>query len=85
MYPATGWFDIVEILTYNLNEFMGVNDEYIDKSSTRIIQFFNNTWICRYPRPQKVIFDNGYEFKQNFTHLLNYFDIKPVLETFKKP
>ena len=29
--PATGWFDIVEILTYDLDEFTGVNDDYIYK------------------------------------------------------
>ena len=37
------------------------------------------------PRPRKFVFDNGSEFKQDFTPLINYFDIKPVLTTNKKP
>ena len=43
--PTTGWFEIVEIPTYELNEVTGGNDEYIDKSSSRLNQLFNNTWI----------------------------------------
>ena len=31
------------------------------------------------------MFDNGSEFKQYFTPLLKYFDIKPVLMTIKNP
>ena len=27
----------------------------------------NNTWICIYPRPQKFVIDNIYEFKLGFT------------------
>ena len=46
---------------------------------------FNNTWLCRYPRPRKVVFDDGSEFKRDFTPLLKYFDIKPVLTSVKKP
>ena len=57
--PATGWFDVVKIPRYNLDEVAGNNDEYVDKSSSRVSQLFNNTWICRYPCPRKVMFDNG--------------------------
>ena len=67
--PAIGWFDIVEITTFALEEVKLGNDEYIDKSSARVSQLFNNTWICRYLRPRKVVFDNGSEFKQDFTPL----------------
>ena len=45
--PATGWFEIVEIPTFDLEEVKIVNDEYIYKSSTRVTKLFNNTWICR--------------------------------------
>ena len=31
------------------------------------------------------MFDNGYDFKQDFTTLLIFFDIKPVLTTIKRP
>ena len=83
--PATGWIRIFEIPTFNLDEVTAGNDEYIDKSYARVRQSFNNTWICRYPRPCKVLFDNGSEFKWYFTPLLKYFDIKPVLTTIKNP
>ena len=83
--PATGWLKIVKIPTYNLDEVTGVNGEYIDKSSDRVSQLFNNIWLSRYPCPRKVMFDKGSEFKQDFTPLLNYFDIKPVLTTIKNP
>ena len=59
--PATGWLDIVEIPTYDLDGFTNGNDDYIDKSSARVSQLFNTTWLCRYPHPQKVMFDNGSE------------------------
>ena len=41
--PAIGWSVISKIPTYNLNEVTGGNYEYIDKSSSRVIQLFNNT------------------------------------------
>ena len=50
-----------------------------------VIQLFNNKWICRYPLPQKVVFDNGYDFKRDYTPLLNDFGIKPVPTTIKNP
>ena len=42
----------------------------IDKSSARISQIFNNVWLSCYPRPSKVIFDNGLDFKKDFVPLL---------------
>ena len=77
--PTTGWSEIFEIPMYDLDKLTAVNDELIDKLSARVIQLFNNAWICRYPQPQKVVFDNGSEFKQDFTTLLKDFDIKPGL------
>ena len=46
---------------------------------------FNNTWLSRYPRPRRVIFDNGSEFKKDFVPLLTSFDIKPVCTTVENP
>ena len=60
---ATGWFEIFEILAFNLDEVTEGNYEYIDKSSTRVIQLFNNTWVFRYSRPRKVVFDNRSDFQ----------------------
>ena len=50
--PNTGWFEIEELPS-------------TDKSSDHISRLFNQTWLDRYPRPQKVQFDNGSEFKKN--------------------
>ena len=41
--PATGWFEIVKVTMYDLDEVKGGNDEYIYKSSARVNQLFNNT------------------------------------------
>ena len=40
--PVIGWFEINEVPTYNLDDVKSVNDEYIDNSSTRVSQLFNN-------------------------------------------
>ena len=61
--PAMGWFEIFEVPLYDLHELMGFNDEYIDHSSARVSQIFNNKFLSRYLCPRKVVFDNGYEFK----------------------
>ena len=61
--PNTGWFEIVKIPMFNLNEVTAGNDEFINESSARVIHMFNNTWLCRYPRPPKVVSDNISEFK----------------------
>ena len=45
IYPTTGWFKIVEISTYDLDEVMVGNDDYIYKSYSRVVQLFNNTWL----------------------------------------
>ena len=55
--PATGWFEIFKIPTFDLYELTAGNNVYIDKSSARVVHIFNNTWICRYPCPLKVVFD----------------------------
>ena len=68
MDPATDWFEIAGIT---------------DKTSARISQIFNNTWLSRYHGPRKVIFDNGNEFKKDFLPLLKDFSIKPTPTTIK--
>ena len=83
--PTTGWIEIFEIPTFNLIEVTAGNDEYIDKSYTRVIQLVNNRWLFGYPLPRKVLFDNGSDFKWDFTPLLKDFDIKPILMSVKNP
>ena len=61
--PARGWFESFGIPTFDIDEVMGVNDEYIHKSSVMVSQLFNNTWLYGYPRPRKLVFDNISKFK----------------------
>ena len=49
---------------YELDEVIGGNDDYTDKSSNSVRQLFNNTWLRIYPRPRKVVFDNRSDFKR---------------------
>jgi transposase InsO family protein len=42
-------------------------------------------WLSRYPQPQKVLFDNGSEFKKDFIPLLKDFGVKPRPTTVKNP
>ena len=65
---GTVWFEIAELC---------------EKTSERISQIFNGTWISCYPRLRKVIFDNGNEFKNDFFTLLKDFGIKPTPTTIK--
>jgi hypothetical protein len=61
--PATGWFEIVEAT---------------NKSATSTQDFFHNTWLARYPRPQFTVFDNENmrEFKLDFKQMCDNHGIK---------
>ena len=83
--PAMSWFEIFEVPTYNLDNIIGGNDDYIDKSYARVIQFFNNTCLNRYLLPRKVVFDNWSDFRQEFTTFIKEFDIELILTTIKNP
>ena len=45
----------------------------------------NNAWLSRYPRPKRIIMDNGSEFKRNFKPLLETYGIKAKRITVKNP
>ena len=65
--PATGWFEIVEVPSDLVEEVVKkivTTETIIDKSSARISRLFEQTWLSRYPRPRKVVFDNGSEFNR---------------------
>ena len=84
--PVTGWFEIVEVPNYIVKDIINKKSfEAIDKSSARISRLFDQTWLARYPRPKKVIFDNGSEFKKDFVPLLKDWSIKPICTTIKNP
>ena len=50
--PVTCWFEIKDLKEINSNTTM---------------EAFNNYWLCRYPRPQQISFDNGSEFVKHET------------------
>ena len=43
IYPATGWFEIVEVPKFDLDEVMGGNYYYMDNYFARVSQLFNDT------------------------------------------
>ena len=76
---------IFQVLTLDLDYVNGKNDEYTDKSPTRLFQVFNNTYIYRYLCQRKVLRDKISEFKQYFTPFLKNFTIKPVCGIVNNP
>ena len=83
--PAMGWFEIIEVPYYNIEDVINNKDNYIDKRSARISQLFNQAWLSQYPQPSKVVFNNGSGFKMHFMTLLKVFDIKPKATTVENP
>jgi len=59
--------------------------EYQSKSSEDISLIFDREWLCRYPRPRMVVFDNGTEFSSEFYELLQSYGIQPKSTTIKNP
>ena len=69
--PATSWFEVVEIP---------------NKKAVTCANLLENTWLCRYPRPQQCIFDNGSEFLgAEFANTLDSYGIQRVSTTVKNP
>ena len=56
-----------------------------EKGSSNISFIFDREWICRYPRPKMVIYDNGTEFSSEFHELLLSYGIIPKRTTIKNP
>ena len=59
--PVTGWIEI------------GVQR---DCTPEEVANIFTDEWLSRYPKPRKVIFDNGSEFKKEFQQLCAEYGIK---------
>jgi transposase InsO family protein len=56
------------------------------KASQHIALLFDGVWLCRYPRPSRVIFDNGGEFTgSEFQELLHSYGVQPVPTTIRNP
>ena len=65
--PVTGWFEIVEVPNYIILDVENkLTVEAVDKSSARISRLFDQVWLSRYPRPRRVIFDNGFRIQERF-------------------
>ncbi len=62
-----------------------IKEQIFDKSSDQISPLVNKIWLCRYPRCQYLICDNGLEFKLHFETLCNSYDIKRKPATIKNP
>jgi len=69
--PAISWFEIAPVP--------------FNKSSAAVSGIFNNNWLCRYPRPRKIIYDNGSEFKKDFKQLCKDFGLKSKPTTVRNP
>jgi transposase InsO family protein len=71
MDKATGWPEFVAIR---------------NKTSLHIASSFDSEWLCCYPRPAQVVYDNGSEFtRQEFQELLESYGIKPLATTIRNP
>ncbi len=72
----------MEVPNYVINDIKNkTTSEAIDKTSARISRLFHQTWLSRYPRPKRVVFDNGSEFKKDFVPLLKDWSINPKCTT----
>ena len=68
---ATGWPEIVAIP---------------NKRGLTVAHLFDEAWLCRYPRPRRVVYDNGSEFIGfEFQELLSSYGIESVPTTVKNP
>ena len=57
---------------------------YHNRKAVSIANIFDQEWLCRYPRPARVIHDNGSEFiGAEFQEMLHSYDITPVPTTVK--
>ena len=56
------------------------------KESRTVSQLFDTHWFCRYPRPRKVIHDNGTEFKgYKFQDMYSSYGVRLQPTTVKNP
>jgi transposase InsO family protein len=58
----------------------------LNKTSYHVALLFDSIWLCRHPRPAKVVYDNGTEFiGQEFQELLQSYGIKAIPTTIRNP
>ena len=59
--PATGWFEVKDV---------------VSASASDCMKAFDDTWLCRYPRPEYLGYDGGSEFKHVFEEMRLNFGMK---------
>ena len=70
-YASLGWLEIIQCDS---------------KTSFHVSKKFDSHWLCRYPRPNRVIYDKGWEFTGcEFQELLNSYGITGIPTTVKNP
>ena len=74
--PVTGWFEVIDL-----------KGDFLDKkkSAMSVMSAFDETWLCRYPRPQEIGFDNGSEFKNVFEQMCDNYAMKKKHSTAYNP
>ena len=50
--------------------------EVPNKQAFTVMEAFNNHWLSRYPRPRRIRFDNGSEFKYVFREMCTNYGLK---------
>lgn len=68
--PATGWFEIRDVET---------------TSAEACSNAFDDVWLSRYPRPEKLGYDNGSEFKETFEEMRKNYGMKKKLSSSYNP
>ena len=68
--PVTGWFEIKAI---------------VKTDAETVMLAFHEAWLCRYPRPEQIGFDNGSEFKDVFSATCKHYGIKEKHPTSHNP
>ena len=69
--PATGWFEMAQIP---------------NKTAAEPADITKKTWFTRYPLPQRIVFDCGNEFMDEFSKMChNYYGLKRKPITTRNP
>ena len=68
--PVTGWFEIKAIMK---------------PDAVTVMDAFHEAWLCRYPRPEEIGFDNGSEFKDVFSATCRNYGVKEKHSTSHNP
>ena len=54
-------------------------------SSLEASQLFDTNWLCKFPKPRKIICDQGFEFKLEFIELCESYGIKRFTSSRRSP